>query len=140
MNPMLLGPLARIVEEIIDRVIPDREGRAKAKQELEMEMLKRRTEIIEAAKSSDAGQVEINKIEAADPSLFKSGWRPAMGWVGVFALSYQFVLRPFLTWLSPELGLVNPPPVLDLGDLLTLLAGMLGLGTLRTVEKTKGVA
>lgn len=142
MNPILLGPLARIVEEIIDRVIPDREGRAKAKQELEMEMLKRRTEIIEAAKASDAGQVEVNKVEAGAPDLFRGGWRPFVGWVCGFAVAYQFLARPLLIWLSPLIigpGIEGPPP-LDMADLIFLLGGMLGLGTLRTIEKKGGVA
>jgi hypothetical protein len=143
MNPLLLGPVIEIVKQVIDRVVPDREGREKAKQDFELELLKRRQEIIAATQASDAGQVEINKVEAAAPDLFRGGWRPFVGWVCGFAVAYQFLGRPLLTWLSPLLiGIADipPPPPLDMADLIFLLGGMLGLGTLRTVEKKSGVA
>lgn len=141
MNPAFLGPLARIVEEIIDRVIPDREGRQKAKDELQVEMLRRRQELIDAAKDSDAGQVSINKVEAASPDLFRGGWRPFIGWVCGFGVAYQFIARPLLAWLTPLLlgaNIPGPPP-LDMADLIFLLGGMLGLGTLRSIDKKNGV-
>ena len=62
------------------------------------------------------GQLEINKAEAQHRSIFVAGWRP---YVGV---------------TIPEL------PTFDMSSLLTVLMGMLGLGGLRTFEKTKGVA
>ena len=138
MNPLILGPIIKIAEEIFDRVIPDREGRARAKQELEMELLKRRSEIIAATQASDAGQVEVNKVEAAQTDLFRGGWRPAVGWSCALGVFYQFVARPLLTWIAPDIGL-STPPSLEMTDLLFLLGGMLGLGTLRTVEKKAGV-
>ena len=138
----VIDTLSRIVETVIDRVVPDRVGRLKAKQEFEVVLLKRRQEIIDAAKASDAGQVEVNKIEAASDNLFKSGWRPSVGWVCVTALATQFIVAPLLPWLATVFGAdgVPPIPALDLGELLTLLFGLLGLGALRTVEKGKGVA
>jgi hypothetical protein len=140
MNPLILGPLIDIVKGIIDKVVPDKEGREKAKQEIELEMLKRREEIIHAAQQSDAGQIEVNKIEAASPDLFRGGWRPAIGWVGVFGMGYQWVIRPFLVWFSPVLEMPEVPPVLDLADLITMIGGMLGLATLRTIDKKNGVS
>lgn len=93
------------------------------------------------------GQTDINKIEAADPSLFKSGWRPAVGWVCVAGLVFTFVVRPILPWavqvgcqvLGYESAL-PPMPEIPMGDLIILLSGMLGLGGFRTFEKFKGVA
>ena len=32
------------------------------------------------------GQLEINKAEAQSGSIFKGGWRPAVGWVCAIAL------------------------------------------------------
>lgn len=79
-------------------------------------------------------QVEVNKVEAASPDLFKSGWRPFCGWICGFGLGYQFVARPLLTWIAAFYG--GPAaPSLDMGTLLTLLGGLLGLGALRTTEK-----
>ena len=86
------------------------------------------------------GQIEINKIEAANPSFFNS-WRPATGWVCVLALGYQFVLSPLLRFIA-LITMDSPPvfPVLDSGQLTPILLGMLGLGGLRTYEKVQKVA
>ena len=79
------------------------------------------------------GQLEINKTEAAHKSLFVAGWRPAIGWICGLALLYSTLLAPILSiWLTV-------PPV-DSSLLTTVLLGMLGLGGLRTIEKTQSVA
>jgi len=92
-------------------------------------------------------QVEVNKIEAASSSVFVSGWRPAVGWIGVLGLAYQFLGYPLMQWLwafgqgvdiIPK-GL-QPPPDLQTEQLMTLLAGLLGFGGMRSFEKSKGVA
>ena len=61
-------------------------------------------------------QIEVNKVEAGSDSLFKSGWRPSVGWICSFALGYHFVMQPMLT---------------------TILMGLLGLGGMRSFEKVK---
>ncbi|HSW36019.1 MAG TPA: 3TM-type holin, partial [Candidatus Limnocylindrales bacterium] len=38
------------------------------------------------------GQMDINKVEAASSSLFRGGWRPAVGWICAFSLAYQFLM------------------------------------------------
>ena len=97
--------------------------------------------------ATDLAQVDINKIEAASSSLFVSGWRPAVGWVGVFGLAYQFLGYPVMQWgwsflqgvdIIPS-GLAAPPN-LDVEQLLVLLSGLLGFGGMRSFEKHKGVA
>jgi len=91
------------------------------------------------------GQVDLNKIEAGSDSLFKSGWRPAVGWICVSGLALTFLVRPLLPWAcqvgANVYGLqsaVPPIPDIPMGDLMFLLTGLLGLGTMRTVEKLKG--
>lgn len=93
------------------------------------------------------GQVELNKIEAGSDSLYKSGWRPAVGWVCVAGLAFTFVVKPLLPWLVQVAGIpfgyvsaLPPMPEIPMGDLTILLAGMLGLGGFRTFEKVKGAA
>lgn len=86
------------------------------------------------------GQLLINQEEAKHPSLFVSGWRPFIGWVCGTALAFQFLVTPILMWICLALNVVIPiPPTLDLGSLMTILGGLLGLGTLRTFEKVKKV-
>ena len=86
------------------------------------------------------GQLDTNKAEAASPSGFTSGWRPAIGWVCASALACQYIARPLLQWAGIVTGHPWPAlPGID-GNLWELMLGMLGLGGLRTFEKTKGVA
>jgi hypothetical protein len=85
-------------------------------------------------------QLKVNEVEAANPSVFVSGWRPFVGWVCTAALAIQFIISPTASWIAALLGHAVAFPSLDMGTLLTLLGGMLGLGGLRTVEKINGVA
>ena len=114
----LIGP----VSAILDKVIPDKDLREKLSHE-----------IATMADKQMSAQIEVNKIEAAHKSLFVAGWRPACGWVCISALAYS-------TIISPILGIWFTVPVVDTSLLTTVLMGMLGLGAMRTFEKTKGVS
>jgi hypothetical protein len=82
------------------------------------------------------GQIDINKIEAASESKFKSWWRPALGWVCVLAFTYSGLLEPFLRFISVVLFHYNGDfPVVNTDIMTTVLYGMLGLGTMRSVDK-----
>jgi hypothetical protein len=78
-------------------------------------------------------QAKINEIEAANPRLFVSGWRPAIGWICAAAIGYSFLLYPLLLSFGVQAAAV------DMEGLWPLIIGMLGIGGLRTMEKTKGV-
>jgi hypothetical protein len=80
------------------------------------------------------GQIEINKEDAKSGSFWQSGWRPYIGWICGTGLAYQFLVYPILIAFVPKIV------QLDMGTLLTLLGGLLGLGAFRTAEKIKGVA
>jgi len=87
------------------------------------------------------GQIAVNKIEAASKSVFVSGWRPFVGWVCGFALAYNFILYPMMKFAATMLMDESPDfPELSIGELLAVLSGMLGFGTMRTTEKIKGVS
>lgn len=127
---MLIDSLLSIGAKIIDRVIPDKAAAAQAQAELVKMQVSGELEQL-------AGQLEVNKVEAAHSSVFVSGWRPFIGWVCGAALAYQFVIRPIVTWAVPSLGYsIAEMPGLD-DNLWELLTGMLGLGGLRTYEKVK---
>ena len=92
------------------------------------------------AQESLLAQLEINKAEAASGSLFKGGWRPFVGWICGFALLYHFILSPLIIFIVTLSGATIPPlPEFDMGSLMTVLLGMLGIGGLRTFEKQKGL-
>ena len=90
------------------------------------------------------GQHNINAQEAQHKSIFVAGWRPGVGWTGVFALVYQFILYPLLTWFW-SFGqaqewipmALQPPPVLDTQSLMVVVTGMLGVAGLRSFDKFK---
>ena len=85
-------------------------------------------------------QIKVNAAEAASGSLFKGGWRPCIGWICGIAFGYHFVLQPVIIFVVALIGIEIPElPKFDMNTLLTVLAGMLGIGGLRTYEKQKGL-
>lgn len=125
----LIGP----VTGLLDKFIPDADQKAKLAHEIATMAEKQAHELALA-------QIEVNKAEAASGSVFKGGWRPFIGWVCGIAFLYHFVLQPLLLFAIAVGGVQLPAlPEFDMGTLLTVLGGLLGLGSLRTFEKTKGV-
>jgi len=80
-------------------------------------------------------QIEVNKLEAQG-NLYQSSWRPTVGYICCLGLFFQFFGRPILAWVSTMYMWQAPPP-LDMGDLVSLLGGLLGLGALRSYDKKK---
>jgi len=118
----LIGPIT----ELLEKIIPDATERHRIAFELNTLAEKHAQELAK-------GQLAVNAVEAAHKNLFVSGWRPAVGWCCCLALMYSTILAPILSiWFTV-------PPV-DSSLLTTVLLGMLGLGGLRTIEKTKIVA
>jgi hypothetical protein len=84
----------------------------------------------------NAAQSRINEVEAASPRLFVSGWRPAIGWLCVIAVFVNFVV----VWIMRVLFPAMTVPTIPSDQLWPLMLGMLGIGTLRSVDKKNGVA
>jgi hypothetical protein len=109
--------------QIVNKFIPDPNQRAEAEASLRQSL-----------QQWDQQQSETNTAEAQNPSLFVSGWRPAIGWIGAAGLAYQYVVRPFAYGAG-----WHDLPTLD-STLIELVFAMLGMGGLRTYEKIQGVA
>jgi hypothetical protein len=86
------------------------------------------------------GQMDINKVEAANPSVFVSGWRPFIGWVCGGACAWNWIGLPIAKLAAVILGHSIDLSPADLTEMMPVLLGMLGLGGLRTLEKFKGVS
>ena len=89
-------------------------------------------------------QLDINKAAANHPSIFVAGWRSGIGWIGALALLYHFLLYPFMLWgiaiVQAFFGVtIIPPPDIDIAPLMGLVASMLGVGAMRSFEKSKGI-
>ena len=92
------------------------------------------------AQELSKGQRDVSKEQAKHPSLFVSGARPAIMWVCCLGLLWQFFVGPILTWAT---GIWFPdmvPPQLEVEGLITLVMSLLGLGAMRSFEKSKNVA
>lgn len=133
------GSLFDFATKVIDRVIPD--PAAKQAATLQLLQLQQTGALAQLTADTDLakGQLAVDQAEAANPNMFVAGWRPFVGWVCGAGLAYQFIVSPFLTWGSDLFGHKVVGPSLDLGTLVTLLFGMLGLGAMRTVEKVNGI-
>lgn len=133
---MVFDPISAAMElgtSVINKIWPDPVKQAEEQRKLQELAQKGDLESLNAQVKILVGQMEINKVEAAHKSIFVAGWRPFIGWVCGVGLAYNVILSPILDiWLNvPE---VNP-------DLLyPVLLGLLGLGTMRTFEKTKRVS
>ena len=123
---MSLMALLPTIGKVLDKVLPDKNARAAAQEALNA-----------SAQAGDLdlllGQLKINAIEAAHPSIFVSGWRPACGWICAIGLLYNVVLAPFL-------DIFITVPEVDPALLYPVLLGMLGLSGSRSFEKSKGIA
>ena len=84
-------------------------------------------------------QLDINKAEASHRSVFVSGWRPFLGWVSGLSIGYVYLFQPILDMILQMFQVQVDWVQLDLGQLMPLVLGMLGLGGLRSFEKAKGL-
>jgi len=132
--------IAGVVGKVIDRAWPD--PTMKAQMALELEKMKQAGDFkeIDAALQQAQMQADVNKVEAASPDRFVAGWRPFIGWVCGSALAWHYIGRPMAGWIVLLTGETTQIPAVELGDLVIILLGMLGLGGLRTTEKIKGVS
>lgn len=119
------GAFSGIIKPILDKWIPDAKDRLDAEQA-----------IWKASQDVTMAQIEVNKIEAGSQSLFVAGWRPAVGWMCCIAYAYHFVIQQFLAFILAIFGHVVALPPLDISELGILLFGLLGLGAMRSFDKT----
>lgn len=129
------GPIAQGLFGLIDSLFTSDDERAAAKFKL-----------MELEKSGELAQIALNTQEAKHSSIFVAGWRPFIGWTCGIAFAWTFVLYPllqFALWCVTfyfgvpfDIGML---PVMDLSEMMPVLLGMLGLGVMRSYEKTQGV-
>lgn len=139
-----LGSVADFLGKVVDRVWVDPAQRDAAKQKIAELHTSGELARLAADTQVRLGQIEINKIEAASPRFWNSGWRPAVGWVGVISLALVYWPKALLlatVWAvqayhAIQAGTVLPVyPDLGLMDIIGLLGTLLGVGGLRTAEK-----
>ena len=121
-----IGSVADLATNIINKIWPD-------KSEEEKQQLAAAVMVVQ-------GQIDTNKEEAKSPSVFVSGWRPFIGWVCGMACAWNWIGLKIALFIATYFGHVLSLSPADVSEMMPILAGMLGLGGLRTMEKIQGVA
>jgi|TARA_B100000902_G_C26769265_1_gene649534 hypothetical protein len=124
----MLEKLIDPISNILDKFVADKDLKQKLEHELKTELHR-----------ANMAQIEVNKEEAKHRTVFVAGWRPFTGWVCASALAYHFILEPIIVFGLALNNIQLTLPQFDMGSLLTVLMGMLGLGGLRTYEKKQGL-
>jgi hypothetical protein len=126
---MALDPITaglELAKGVVSAIWPDKTEQEKAQ--------------LAAAVALVQGQLSINQVEAANPSVFVSGWRPFIGWVCGCACAWNWIGLPITKAIIIAVGYKLDLAPASLTEMMPVLLGMLGLGGLRTVEKINGVA
>lgn len=130
---LLLPTIGPIVDKLVG-LIPNSNDRAKAKEQLEMDLQ-------QAVTNASALQAKINLVEAGHKSVFVAGWRPFIGWICGVGLFWAYIAQPIVMWYAsiwhPDVAAL---PQISTDGLYQLVLAMLGMGGLRTFEKMKGVS
>lgn len=125
---MIIEALIKPVARILDKFIVDKDLKEKLEHEIKLEIQK-----------ANIAQIEVNKAEALHRTVFVAGWRPFIGWTCGLALAYHFILQPIIVFTMSVNGLDYDLPEFDMGSLMTIVLGLLGLGGMRSFEKLKGL-
>jgi hypothetical protein len=126
--------ILNVANSVLDRLLPDKQANDAAKAAL-IQMQ------VQGELAQIAGQIQIDQTEAGSQSTFVAGWRPFVGWICGAAFAYAFILQPFLQFLLVAFHSnfdASKLPNLNLEEMLPVLFGMLGLGALRSWDKTNG--
>ena len=117
-----------VAGKVLDKFVEDKDLKTKLTHELKSQIV-----------SLDLAQAQTNLEQSKHPSIFVAGARPAIMWICAFALGWQFIFAPIISW-----GLVIWYPIVELpslqtAELTSLVLALLGLGGMRSFEKSKGV-
>lgn len=130
----ILKDLISPITDIVGEVVVDKDK----KKELEYKLQELIDKADQRYHEQMMGQIEVNKVEAAHPSIFVAGWRPFIGWTGGASIAYTFLIAPFANQIAKWVGYAGEMVVLDTASLMVLITGMLGIGGMRSFDKMKG--
>lgn len=141
----IVGNIIDKAAGIIDKAVIDKDERIRLKNNLKKLKLNAESQLLERASQERLAQIAVNQEEAKAKSPMGT-WRQGIGWVCVAAFAFNFLINPLFLWgvsvvsvWYPEVKNMAAPPVLSLAEIMPVLLGMLGLGSLRTYEKKNNV-
>ena len=135
LGKLLSGGTVKAVAGVIDDLHTSEEEKLQLKNrfaEIEAKLKEKQMSINLADASSKAGGIS---------GFLQRAWRPLIGFSCALAIFWEFVLSKFILFICGlfQYEVLNIPQ-LDMGTLMPLVMSLLGMGALRTFEKTKGVA
>jgi hypothetical protein len=139
MNPLVVMPILELIKQSINKIWPDPAQQAEANMKLAQLEQAGLFKQLDVDLQLALAQAATNTAEAQSTGLFRGGWRPYIGWVCGTGLAYQLLLRPLTQMVLGLCGSDVQLIPLEMETLTTLLFGMLGLGAMRTYEKSKGM-
>ena len=122
----LVGP----VTGLLDKFIEDKDQKAMLAHKIATMSAEHHQDLMKA-------QIEVNKVEASNSNLFVSGWRPFIGWTCGLGMFGNFITIPFANFVLALLEINIVIPLVPLETMMPVLMGMLGLGAMRSYEKTR---
>ena len=117
-----------VAGKVLDKFVEDKDLKTKLSHELKSQIV-----------SLDLAQAQTNLEQANHPSIFVAGARPAIMWICAFGLGWQFVFQPVAVWIIAVGGIDVVLPIIETEGLLSLTLALLGLGGMRSFEKSKGI-
>ena len=135
LNKLLGGGLVDSVGKIVDELHTSEEEKAQAKIKLK-----------ELDNALNKAQTDINLADTKSTATGLGGllqriWRPLIGFSCALAIFWEFVLKQFIVFFLAVFKIETMPlPSLDMGVLMPLVMSLLGMATLRTYEKQKGLS
>ena len=122
----LVGP----VTGLLDKFIEDKDQKAMLAHKIATMSEEHHQDLMKA-------QIEVNKVEAASSNLFVSGWRHFIGRTCGLGMFGNFITIPFSNFVLALVGMDIVIPLVPLETMMPVLMGMLGLGAMRSFEKTR---
>ena len=126
----LVGQLIGPVTGLLDKFIEDKDQKAMLAHKIATMSEEHHQDLMKA-------QLEVNKVEAGHSSLFVSGWRPFIGWTCGLGMFGNFITIPFANFVLALVSIDIVIPLVPLETMMPVLMGMLGLGAMRSFEKTR---
>ena len=124
----IIESVVGVVDNVLDKFVEDKDLKTKLSHELKSQIV-----------SLDLAQAQTNLEQAKHPSIFVAGARPAIMWICAFGLGWQFVFQPVAVWIIAVGGIDVVLPIIETEGLLSLTLALLGLGGMRSFEKSKGI-
>jgi hypothetical protein len=135
LNKFLGGGLVDSVGKIVDELHTSEEEKAQAKIKLK-----------QLENALNKAQTDINLADAKSTAtgiggIMQRSWRPLIGMSCALAIFWEFVLKQFIVFFLAVFEIETLDlPSLDLSVLMPLVMSLLGMATLRTYEKQKGIS